>query len=115
MRMGNLATIGSYGQNNLAHILLDNGVHDSTGAQATVSANVSFADIAAACGYGLALDGNDPGVIRELYARKDIDGARFAELKIRPGTPGNLPRPDTSPENVLRRLKAHIDGYLGSE
>ena len=115
MRMGNFSTIGSYGQNNLTHILLDNGVHESTGAQATVSANVSFADIAAACGYGLALDGNDPGVIRELYARKDIDGARFAELKIRPGTPGNLPRPTSSPKNVLRRLKAHIDGYLGSE
>ena len=113
MRMGNFSTIGSYGQNNLAHILLDNGVHESTGAQATVSANVSFADIAAACGYGLALDGNGPGVIRELYARKDVDGARFAVVKIRPGTPAELPRPDTSPANVLRRLKAHIDGYSG--
>ena len=115
MRMGNFSTIGSYGQNNLTHILLDNGVHDSTGAQATVSANVSFADIAAACGYGLALDGNDLAVIRELFARKDIDGARFAQVKIKPGTQDNLPRPSASPKDVLRRLKAHIDGYLGSE
>ena len=75
MRMGNFATIGSYGRSNLAHVLLDNGVHESTGSQATVSANVDFADIAAACGYGMALDGNDPAVIRELYARKDVDGA----------------------------------------
>ena len=110
MRMGNFATIGSYGRNNLAHILLDNGIHESTGSQATVSANVDFADIAAACGYGMALDGTGPAVIRELYARKDVDGARFAHLKIAPGIPADLPRPDTSPGNVLRRLTAHING-----
>ena len=109
MRMGNFATIGSYGQNNLTHILLDNGVHESTGAQATVSANVSFADIAAACGYGLALDGNDLTVIRELFARKDIDGARFAQLKIKPWTQGDLPRPSASPKDVLRRLMSHFN------
>ncbi len=109
MRMGNFATIGSYGQNNLAHILLDNGVHDSTGAQATVSANVSFADIAAACGYGLAMSGTDLTVIRELFARKNTDGARFAQLKIKPGTRADLPRPDISPRDTLRRLTTHFN------
>ena len=97
MRMGNFATIGSYGRGNLVHVLLDNGVHESTGSQATVSANVDFADIAAACGYGMALDGTGLAVIRELYARKDVDGARFAHLRITPG----MPRPDTSPADVL--------------
>ena len=110
MRMGNFATVGSYGRGNLAHVLLDNGVHESTGSQATVSANVDFADIAAACGYGMALDGTGLAVIRELYARKDVDGARFAHLKITPGTQADLPRPDTSPADVLRRLMAHING-----
>ena len=110
MRMGNFATIGSYGRGNLVHVLLDNGVHESTGSQATVSANVDFADIAAACGYGMALDGTGLAVIRELYARKDVDGARFAHLKITPGAPSGLPRPDTSPADVLRRLMTHING-----
>ena len=110
MRMGNFATIGSYGRGNLTHVLLDNGVHESTGSQATVSANVDFADIAAACGYGMALDGIGAAVIRELYARKDVDGARFAHLRITPGTRADLPRPDSSPRDVLRRLMAHING-----
>ena len=110
MRMGNFATIGSYGRSNLAHVLLDNGVHESTGSQATVSANVNFADIAAACGYGMALDGTGLGVIREIYAARDVDGARFAHLRIEPGIPGDLPRPDTSPRDVLRRLVGHING-----
>ena len=116
MRMGNFATIGSYGRNNLAHVLLDNGVHESTGSQATVSANVDFADIAAACGYGMAVDGAGLAVIRELYARKDADGARFAHLRIAPGIRADLPRPDTSPRDVLRRLAGHINEEIqGSE
>ena len=109
MRMGNFATIGSYGADNLTHVLLDNGAHESTGGQATVSANVRFADIAAACGYGLALDGNELNVIRELYARKGVDGARFAHLKIAPGVFARLPRPDNSPDEVLRRLMQRIN------
>jgi phosphonopyruvate decarboxylase len=43
MRMGAFATVGAYGPPNLQHLLLDNGAHDSTGGQATVSARVSFA------------------------------------------------------------------------
>ena len=104
MRMGNFATIGSYGQNNLAHILLDNGAHDSTGAQATVSGNVDFAEIAAACGYGLAVNGNGPAVIRKLLTHENTDGARFAHLKITLDAPAKLPRPDLPPRAILRRL-----------
>src|SRR3984957_3166783 len=52
MRLGAFATLGAYGPANLLHLLLDNGAHDSTGGQATVSPQVSFAHIAAACGYG---------------------------------------------------------------
>ena len=51
MRMGNLATIGAYGGENFRHLLLDNGVHESTGGQSTVSPAVSFAAVAKACGY----------------------------------------------------------------
>ena len=40
MKLGALATIGAQGPENLIHLVLDNGVHDSTGGQATVSANV---------------------------------------------------------------------------
>jgi len=109
MRMGNLGTLGTYGAPNLIHLLLDNGVHDSTGGQATVSPNVDFAGVAAACGYGYACRGGDPALIGELLQeRKGISGPRFGHLKIRPGTPENLPRPKIAPPEVARRLMAHI-------
>lgn len=108
MRMGNFATIGSYGGNNLVHLLLDNEAHDSTGAQATVSSNVRFADIASACGYAVSYDGNDIKMIDELFSSNSVQGPRFGHLKIKTGTMENLPRPDIKPADVLRRLMQHI-------
>lgn len=108
MRMGNFATIGTYGGVNLIHILLDNEVHDSTGAQATVAGNVAFGEIAAACGYGLVCSGNDPAIIDQAFSTVPDGGPRFVHLKTRPGTMDKLPRPDIAPENVVRRLMHHI-------
>ena len=104
MRMGNLATIGSYADRNFVHILLDNESHESTGGQATVAENTAFADIAAACGYGVAYSGDDLNLIDDVFAANRGNGARFLHLKIKPGTTANLPRPDITPVQVLDRL-----------
>ena len=108
MRMGNFATIGTYAGNNFFHILLDNGVHDSTGAQATVAGNIKFADIATACAYGVSYSGNDSDLISALMSSAETPGPRFAHLKIRAGTIPDLPRPDVTPETVLGRLMQGI-------
>ncbi|MDQ2696763.1 MAG: phosphonopyruvate decarboxylase [Pseudomonadota bacterium] len=108
MRLGNLATLGAYGGDNLFHLVLDNEVHDSTGGQATVSAGVDFAAIAAACGYKTALAGDSLEIIDALLAAPP-PGPRFAQLKIRPGAPAGLPRPNVTPVQVKERLLAHLD------
>jgi phosphonopyruvate decarboxylase len=107
--MGNFATIGSYGGSNLTHLVLDNEAHDSTGAQATVSSNVRFADIAQACGYAICYEGTDIQLINELFSQDKINGPRFGHLKIKTGTMENLPRPDITPNKVLQRLMQHIN------
>jgi phosphonopyruvate decarboxylase len=108
MRMGAFATVGAYGPPNLWHLLLDNGAHDSTGGQATVSPNVSFAEIAAACGYASALDTDSLGIIAEWLDGAPLDGPRFARLLTRPGTPADLPRPAITPVDVKTRLMQHL-------
>lgn len=108
MRMGNFATLGSHAGDNLVHVVLDNEVHDSTGGQATVSANVSFAGVASACGYGLALEGDQLALLDRLFEASGARGPRLAQLKIRPGTTGSLPRPSLLPEQVKRRLQEHL-------
>lgn len=109
MRMGNFATAGVYAADNLHHILLDNEVHDSTGAQATVAASIRFADIASACGYGLAIDGDTVKVLEKIFNESAVTGPRFAHLKIKSGTLPDLPRPSITPAEVVRRLMLHID------
>lgn len=129
MRMGSFATLGAYGPSNLFHLLLDNGVHDSTGGQMTVSPHVSFARVAAACGYAYAIEGDGLDVIDSLFDADsgktaaainapDVPGGarpagpRFARLLIRPGSPDDLPRPSITPVDVKLRLMRHIDGTM---
>jgi phosphonopyruvate decarboxylase len=113
MRLGAFATVGAYGPPNLWHLLLDNGVHDSTGGQATVSPRVSFAGMAAACGYASSFETSDLGRISSWLSERPVDGARFARLFIRSGTPGDLPRPSVTPVDVKTRLMQHIGAPLG--
>lgn len=108
MRMGNFATLGAYGPSNLVHVLLDNGAHESTGGQATVSHGVDFAGIAAACGYAAALDTDRLDVFDAFLGAPDVDGPRFARVAIRRGTPANLPRPSIAPADVKSRLMKHL-------
>jgi phosphonopyruvate decarboxylase len=110
MKLGTLATIGAYAPGNLAHIILDNGVHDSTGGQATVSPVVEFVDAALACGYALAyccdsLDGFD----RAFQGALDNDaGPALIHIRIRPGSLEKLGRPTVSPYDVARRFKTFL-------
>src|SRR5579862_1059326 len=92
MRMGTMATIGAYAPRNLWHLLLDNGMHESTGGQFTVSPGISFGAIAAACGYASMVE---TASLEELAAWLEGrgQGPRFARVFVRPGTPAALPRP----------------------
>jgi phosphonopyruvate decarboxylase len=113
MRLGAFATVGAYGPPNLLHLLLDNGVHDSTGGQATVSPRVSFAHIAAACGYASSLETDDVGHLAEWLETTPDDGPRFARLLTRAGTPRDLSRPSLTPIEVKTRLMRHFGRGTG--
>jgi phosphonopyruvate decarboxylase len=108
MRMGAFATAGAYGPPNLQHLLLDNGAHDSTGAQATVSGHMSFAQVAAACGYASSLETDDVDQIGAWLQASPLAGPRFARLLTRTGTPEGLPRPSITPVEVKQRLMRHF-------
>jgi phosphonopyruvate decarboxylase len=111
MRLGAFATVGAYGPPNLRHLLLDNGVHDSTGGQATVSPSVSFAEIAAACGYAAALETDDTARIAAWLQAPAAGGPSFARMLIRAGTAQGLPRPSMTPVEVKQRLLRHCGGH----
>jgi phosphonopyruvate decarboxylase len=111
MKLGNLATIGSRAPANLVHVVLDNGVHDSTGGQATVSPNVDFAAVALACGYasGASADGL-AGFERALEAARAEPGPHLIHVRIAPGSLARLGRPTIKPPEVARRFRAFLAG-----
>ncbi|MGW1376154.1 phosphonopyruvate decarboxylase [Streptomyces sp. NPDC002446] len=51
MHLGSMSTVGATAPANLVHVILDNGVYESTGAQPTTSAAVAFPDVGRATGY----------------------------------------------------------------
>ncbi|WP_416051016.1 phosphonopyruvate decarboxylase [Cupriavidus basilensis] len=117
MRMGVFATLGAYGPGNLTHVLLDNGAHDSTGGQATVSHHVSFAGVASACGYASAAEGDQLDLLDQTLtaAPASAAGPRFVALTISAGTPDGLPRPTITPVDVKTRLARHIGADQGGK
>ena len=115
MKLGTVATIGAYAPANLLHILLDNGVHDSTGGQATVSATVDFAGVALACGYAYAAACDSlSGFEAALGACSGATGPALVHVRIAPGSMGKLGRPTVKPADVARRFKAFLaEGAAG--
>ena len=108
MRMGNLATLGAYDAPNLVHVVLDNEAHDSTGAQATVSACTDFAAVAAACGYSRVMRSDDVTELGEFLRGREHPGSAFMHMKIATGARDDLPRPAVTPPQVRARLMRHI-------
>jgi phosphonopyruvate decarboxylase len=107
MRLGALATIGAEAPPNLVHVLIDNGQHESTGGQATVSPGVDFCAIAAGAGYPAARAVGHAADVQALLADR-APGLRFLHVPVLPGVPAGLPRPAMAPAAVAERLRAWL-------
>ena len=111
MKMGNLATIGSRAPANLVHVILDNGAHDSTGGQATVSPNVDFAAVALAAGYATGAYADSlAGFERALTATRGTRGPHLIHVRIAAGSLAKLGRPTIKPPEVARRFRRFLAG-----
>ncbi len=109
MKMGSFATIGAYAPPNLVHIVLDNGQHDSTGGQATVSESVEFSKVALACGYttGTVCD-SIAGFAAAIRGTEGAPGPHLIHVRIASGSMTNLGRPTVKPPDVARRFKEFL-------
>ena len=111
MKLGNFASIGVRRPENLLHVVLDNGVHDSTGGQATASPSVDFANVALACGYRGAFSCDDLKGFEAAFATALASpGPHLIHAHIAPGSMAKLGRPTVSPSEVARRFKAFLAG-----
>lgn len=105
MRAGALSTIGYYRPSNMLHILLDNGIHDSTGGQATVSGGIDFTALASAMAYPQSIHIHDLDELKqEVRAWHRSGGLSFLYVAIAKGTKKDLGRPKVTPPQVRARF-----------
>ena len=105
MKLGALSTVGLCQPKNFLHVLLDNGVHDSTGGQATASSITRFADVAAACNYASSYRVEEAGDLRAAASElRASEGPALLHIKIKPGSPEALRRPTVKPPEVKARF-----------
>jgi phosphonopyruvate decarboxylase len=109
MRMGSLATNGYYRPANLLHVLLDNGSHESTGGQQTVSANVGFTRIASQAGYERSIRAGSLQQVGEaMRVWKKNPALTFIHAVVRKGSKAPLGRPTVSPVEVKNRFMGFV-------
>ena len=110
MHMGAMAVIGAVGPENLVHIVINNGAHETVGGMPTVAEKVNLVEIADGCGYpGAVCVGDFDALDRELNAAKDRNSLSFIEVRCAIGSRADLGRPTTTAienkENFMRGLK----------
>lgn len=109
MHMGNISTVASLSPKNFKHVLINNGVHDSVGGQATgLSAGSS---LATTLGYKWS---------RKVTSEEDLvsafdellksDGPGMLEVMSKPGARSDLGRPRTTPVANKKSLMAFLAG-----
>lgn len=100
MHMGALAIIGTKGTENLKHIVINNGSHDSVGGQPTAGFEIDFQTIAKGCGYKNVIKAETEEHIREQFKiLKQCKGTSFFEIRVNKGARKDLGRPASSPED----------------
>ncbi len=109
MHMGSFAITGSQKAENIKHIILNNGCHDSVGGQPSAGFKISFVDIAKGCGYKVALEADNPAEAREKMKMLSCSqGPALLEIKVKKGARDDLGRPKSSPKknktNFMRFL-----------
>ena len=97
MHMGAMPVIANNRPENLIHIIINNGSHESVGGQPTVMSNLNFWEIARDCGYPHATCvGSLEELDRELRAAKENNDLSLIEVKCKIGARADLGRPTTT-------------------
>ena len=97
MHMGSMAVIGTNKPDNLIHIVINNGAHETVGGMPTVASNIDMVSIAKACGYPNAVSVSSFEKLDvELDKAKNKKELCFIEVKCSIGAREDLGRPTTS-------------------
>ena len=109
MHMGSMAVTAQSGANNLIHVILNNGRHDSVGGQPTCGLDIDFPVIAKGCGYESALTVNNEADLNKIMGDAlSLRGPVLIEVRVRPGNRDDLGRPGMSVQEQKQAFMRHL-------
>lgn len=109
MHMGALAVIGQAGPENLIHVVLNNGAHESVGGMPTAAEGLDIPAIAKACGYPWAVTARTPEELeRSLAEARGRRRLSLIEVKCAIGARADLGRPTTTPQENKRAFMERL-------
>lgn len=112
MSLGTLPLIATEAPSNLIHVILDNEAYESTGAQPTISSDVSLATIGEATGYPhVASVENIEALDGALSDGAAMDGPRLIVVKASIVEREGIPRVSHAPEEIRDRFKSQADRH----
>lgn len=98
MHMGSLAVLGANAPENMVHVLINNGAHETVGGVPTVSNKLDYSGIAKSCGYKKTyLAETKDEVIDCLKNIENDEGPVFFEIRTNLFSRADLGRPTTTP------------------
>ena len=111
MHMGAMVVMGSVKPQNLVHIVINNGAHETVGGMPTVAQSADLPAVAKACGYDMVSQAASFAELdKALQAAKTTAGLHFIEVASAIGAREDLGRPTTTAlEN-----KQNFMGYVAS-
>lgn len=111
MHMGSMAVLGANKPENLIHVVINNGAHETVGGMPTVAGAIDLVAVAKACGYPNAVCvSNFEELDKELENAKGRNELSFIEVKCSIGAREDLGRPTTT---ALENKKGFME-YLGA-
>ncbi len=111
MHLGAAAVMGANAPENMVHIVINNGAHETVGGMPTVSEKIDVVKIAEGCGYKKAVSvDNESDLIKILdVVKKGTDCLTLIEIKAALGSRADLGRPTLTArqnvENFMNYLK----------
>ena len=110
MHMGAMAVIGQAAPDNLIHIVINNGAHESVGGIPTAAGCIDLVKIAEGCGYKYIYRVSDYEELNTALEKvKNSAGLAFLEVKAAVGARSDLGRPARTPEENKKAFMAYLN------
>ena len=110
MHMGSMALLGANKPDNMVHVVINNGAHETVGGMPTVAGSIDLVGIAKSCGYPYAVKVDTfEDLDKELKSAKERNELSLIEVSCSIGARDDLGRPTTTAlenkENFMEYLK----------